>query len=188
MNNKSYIALKKQIHKKGDYFICPIRFNDRYDIMQWRNEQLYHLRQEKLLSKEEQDNYFNIKISKLFDKKKPDQILFSFLKKNKCVGYGGLVHINWIDKNAEISFIMDTSLEEEYFEIHWLSYLSLIEKVAFKELNLHKLFTYAYDIRPHLFPILLKAGYIKDAELEDHCLFEGVYKNVLIHSKFNPNE
>ena len=43
-------------------------------------------------------------------------VLFNYLHNGKCIGYGGLVHINWIDKNAEVSFIMDTELEENYFE------------------------------------------------------------------------
>ena len=52
-----------------------------------------------------------------------------------ALGYGGLVHINWIDKNAEISFIMNTSLEKEHFNFHWKMYLSLVEQVAFDELS-----------------------------------------------------
>jgi hypothetical protein len=49
---------------------------------------------------------------KLFQLQKPNQILFSFLEENKCIGYGGLVHINWNDINGEISFIIDTKLEK----------------------------------------------------------------------------
>jgi hypothetical protein len=36
-----------------------------------------------------------------------ESLLFSFLKNGECIGYGGLVHINWIDQNAEISFMID---------------------------------------------------------------------------------
>ena len=51
---------------------------------------------------------------------------------DRCIGYGGLVHINWIDKNAEISFVLNTNLESNEFSFHWSNYLGLIEKVAFK--------------------------------------------------------
>src|SRR5690606_5537019 len=89
----------------------------------------------------------------------------------------------WTDKNAEISFIMDTTLEKELVEFHWKTYLTLIEQVAFEELGLHKIFTYAFDIRPHLYPVLEISGYRKEAVLKEHCLFEGGFKDVVIHSK-----
>ena len=66
----------------------------------------------KKLTVEDQDAYFENIISTLFDQEQPKQILFSFLKDNKFIGYGGLVHINWIDKNAEISFLMNTEEEK----------------------------------------------------------------------------
>ena len=56
--------------------------------------------------------------------------------------------------NAEISFIMDTQLEEKEFDKHWEKYLELIEKVAFENLNLHKIYVYAFDLRPNLYTIL----------------------------------
>lgn len=158
---------------------------DKYSIMQWRNQQMYHLRQNKFLSVADQDAYFNNVVSKLFEKDKPDQILFSFLEGDKCIGYGGLVHINWIDKHAEISFIMDTALEIDFFEIHWKTYLGLIEKVAFEDLQLHKIFTYAFDLRPRLYVALNESGYGEEGTLKEHCLFEGKYIDVVIHFKFN---
>ncbi len=180
-----YKALNKQIFTSGDFALVPIRFEDRYDIMQWRNEQIYHLRQNKPLTKEDQDAYFENVVSKLFDQEQPNQILFSFLEKGVCIGYGGLVHINWIDKNAEISFIMNTSLEKERFEEIWLVYLGMIKVIAFDNLALHKIYTYAFDLRPHLYRVLENSGFILDARLKQHCFFNGKYLDVIIHSKFN---
>ena len=74
-----YKALMKQIFTLGNFSLVPIRIEDRYDIMKWRNEQIYHLRQSKPLNVENQDAYFKNVISKLFDVEQPDQILFSFL-------------------------------------------------------------------------------------------------------------
>jgi RimJ/RimL family protein N-acetyltransferase len=183
----NYKALKKEIFTSGDYSLVPIRFEDRYDIMHWRNEQIYHLRQQKELTREDQDKYFKEVVAGLFEQKLPNQILFSYLKEDKCIGYGGLVHINWIDKNAEISFVMDSSLENEYFEFHWKTYLNLIEQVAFRELAFRKIFTYAYDLRPKLYAALLKSGFTKEATLKDHTYFNGKFIDVMIHSKLNNN-
>lgn len=180
-----YHCLEKQIYKNGDYSIVPIRFEDRYAIMNWRNEQIYHLRQSQLITKENQDNYFENVVSSLFDQDQPNQLLFSFLNGDQCIGYGGLVHINWVDKNAEISFIMDTELEQSYFEKFWLVFLELIEELGFNDLKLHKIFTYAFDLRPHLYSVLEKAGFINEAILRQHAIFEDLAINVYIHSKIN---
>lgn len=179
----SYKVLNKQVFTNGNYSIVPIRYEDRLDILKWRNEQIYHLRQSKPLTFEDQENYFNTVVDSLFDKEWPSQILFSYLENGKCIGYGGLVHINWIDKNAEISFIMDTHLEAIRFHEIWTAYLNLIEKVAFEDLKLHKIFTYAFDLRPHLYSVFLSAGFQEEARLKEHCLFEKKFIDVVIHSK-----
>jgi RimJ/RimL family protein N-acetyltransferase len=156
---------------------------DRYQIMKWRNEQIYHLRQNKPLTKDAQDEYFNNVVKDLFNQDKPNQLLFSYLEDGECLGYGGLVHINWIDFNAEISFIINTEKEKTEFRKHWTIYLGLIEKIAFNELKLHKIYTYAFDLRPHLYEALELNGFLKEAELNDHCFYNGQFKKVVIHSK-----
>jgi RimJ/RimL family protein N-acetyltransferase len=184
----TYKVLSKQVFVTGNYSIVPIRMEDRYDIMKWRNEQIYHLRQSIPLIKEGQDNYFDTLIAKLFEQQEPSQILFSYLEGEKCIGYGGLVHINWIDRNAEVSFIMDTSLQDDFFEFHWQTYLGLIEEVSFRELCLHKIVTYAYDLRPSIYKIFENFGFKKDAVLRDHLILDKKYINVVIHSKINSYE
>ncbi len=183
-----YDCLRTNVYENLEFKIVPIRFQDRLDIMNWRNEQMYHLRQSEPLNEEKQDKYFNTNISSLFHQEKPSQLLFSFLKNNKLIGYGGLVHINWIDKNAEISFIMDTKLEKEHFEFYWIQYLNLIEKVAFNELRFHKVFTFAFDLRQHLYSVFSLAGFKKEARLKDHCCFQDKFIDVVIHSKINNYE
>jgi RimJ/RimL family protein N-acetyltransferase len=182
---KSYKILNNQVFEFENYKIVPIRYGDRFDIMKWRNEQIYHLRQNKPLTVEDQENYFATVVDKLFDEEQPSQILFSYMENDKCIGYGGLVHINWIDKNAEISFIMNTDLEKGHFHLHWSNFLVLLEKVAFNELKLHKIFTYAFDLRPQLYEALKTSVFAEEARLKEHCFFDGQYIDVVIHSKVN---
>jgi len=182
---REYKALTQQTYKNGEFEIVPIRFEDRFEIMRWRNEQIYHLRQSEVLTVEKQENYFNTTVASLFNEERPIQILFSFLKGNKCIGYGGLVHINWIDNNAELSFIMETQLENDAFSFYWSKFLGCIEKVAFGELSYHKIYTYAFDLRPHLYTVLEENGFKREAVLKDQCLIEGEYKDVVIHSLIN---
>ena len=181
----TYRVLNKQVYQSGEYSIVPIRMEDRYNIMQWRNEQIYHLRQAEPLTAAKQDAYFKNVVSKLFHEEKPHQLLFSFLKGEECIGYGGLVHINWIVKNAEISFIMNTEIEEVYFELYWKTFLEMIEITAFRDLSLHKIFTYAFDLRSRLYSALTEMGFRDVIRLKDHCFFDGAFKDVLIHSKLN---
>lgn len=180
---KNYNVLEQNIWQLGNYSLVPIRYEDRLEIMNWRNEQIYHLRQDKPLTKRDQDTYFENVVLNLFNAQQPNQLLFSYLENDTCIGYGGLVHINWTDQNAEISFIMDTTLEKEHFHFHWQTYLELLEKVAFEELGLHKIYTYAFDLRPHLYVALESSGFQKEAVLKEHCIFEGQFKDVVIHSK-----
>ena len=181
----NYICLQQQEQHLGDYSIVPLRYEDRFSIMKWRNEQIYHLRQARPLTEDDQQRYFDNVVSKLYDNPKPDQILFSYLEKGVCIGYGGLVHINWIDRNAEISFIMDTRLEKDHFAEHWSNYLTMLKEVSFSDLNMHKIYTYAFDLRPHLYNTLEANGFVREATLKEHCLFEGEYKDVVIHSFLN---
>ena len=111
--------------------------------------------------------------------------MFSFFEDNEFIGYGGLVHINRIDSNAEISFVMKTELDKDYFEKYWSNFLKLIEDVAFNQLNLHKIFTYAFDVRPHLYDVLKTSGYHEEARLKEHCYFDKRFLDVVYHAKFN---
>ena len=180
-----YRCLQQQEYRSGKYSIVPLRDKDKFDIMKWRNEQIYHLRQQKPLTAEEQERYFNTVVAGLFDQEQPGQVLFSYLENDECIGYGGLVHINWKDSHAEISFIINTGLEASFFEQHWITYLSLIEQAAFKGLGLHKIFTYAFDLRPHLYKAVEAAGFQQEARLKEHCFFEGKFIDVVIHSKID---
>ena len=173
---------------EGDngYCIVPLRAEDKYLIMKWRNEQLYHLRQAAPLSQADQDLYFDTVVAQLFEQAQPNQLLFSYLDPNQvCIGYGGLVHINWRDQHAEISFIMATELEKKYFSIHWKRYLSLIEQLDFTALKFHKIFTYAFDLRPHLYAVLEENRWIREAVLKDHFLHKNNYLDVVVHAKIN---
>lgn len=183
MTLTNYKILKNQKFKFEDFEISPIRFEHRYQIMDWRNEQIIYLRQNNKLTKEEQDNYFKKIILKQFKLQRPSQILFSFYNQNKLIGYGGLVHINWIHKNAEISFLLKTELNKKntYHE-SFKTFLFLIEKVA-KSINLDKIFTYGYDISQYRFYPLIELNFLKEATLKKHKKINGKLIDILIYSK-----
>ena len=181
-----YKVLNQQIFKSGVFSIFPIRYEDRINIMNWRNEQMYHLRQNSKLSEEDQDYYFHKVVHPLFSKEKPKQLLYSYLKNEKLIGYGGLVHINWVERKAEVSFIMKTSLERDEFDLHWSSYLTMIKKIAFEELKFKNIYTYAYDLRPFLYPTLEKNNFKLKIHLKNEIEIDKKKIDVLIHECINP--
>ena len=56
--------------------------------------------------------------------------------------------------------------------------------INLEDLNLNKIYTFAYDLRPKLYLALLESNYIEEVRLKEHCFFEYKYIDVVIHSKF----
>ncbi|MEO8762216.1 MAG: GNAT family protein [Bacteroidia bacterium] len=182
---RNYKCLSTTIFSKDEYTLLPIRDEDKYAIMQWRNEQLDVLRQIEPLTKEKQEWYFENIVNKLFEEKKPSQLLFSFLENDVLIGYGGLVHIDWESRNAEISFLLSSehNKNEIAFKKEWDVFLSLTTEIAFTELIFHKIYTYAYNIRDYYFEVMYKQDFVKEAQLREHILIKNKLEDVLILSK-----
>ena len=180
-----YKQLKFTPTSINGYSLVPIRMEDRELIRKWRNEQMYHLRQQEELTESQQETYFKEVVAKLFQSEQPTQYLFSYVRGEECMGYGGLVHINYEKSSAELSFIMNTELEAEAFRFHWANYLQLIEEIAFKQLNLTRIFTFAYDLRPHLYPILEDRGFLRERLIPNALIADGKSIAAIIHSKWN---
>lgn len=178
-----YRCLNIQEFESDSYRLVPIRYEDRLKIMRWRNEQVYHLRQKEPLTEEDQEIYFNTVVASLFDQEKPAQVLFSLLKDGELIGYGGLVHIDWLNKNAEVSGLFASDLKEDNFSKNWHTLLRLLSNIAFSVLDLNKLYTYAFDLRPNIYPIFEDAGFHYEATLKKHVRFNTKFIDVVIHSK-----
>ena len=71
---------QKWISEDNIHSMVPIRFKDRYEIMKWRNEQIYHLRQQVPLTKESQDNYFKRQSQRFSQKNNQIKSYFLFRK------------------------------------------------------------------------------------------------------------
>jgi hypothetical protein len=183
---RNYKCLTKNTFKSGAYSLIPLRDEDKYAIMQWRNQQLDILRQKQLLTEEQQEKYFASVVNELFNQEKPQQLLFSFLKDDILIGYGGLVHIDWESKNGEISFLTETkrNSDKTQFLSDFSVYLEILKEIANSQLNFIKIYTYAYDIRPYLYDVLLKNNFLEEARLKNHITVNHKNYDVLIHSFF----
>ncbi len=182
MNNK-YKALSKQVHERGDYQLCPLRYDDIFLIKQWRNEQLDILRQQGQLTDEDQEYYYQNVIRPLFDQTTPKQLLFSYLYKGELMGYGGLVYVNWEDQRAEVSFLVNTvyTKEKAAYTRLFSNYLELIKEVAFKTAGLNRIFTETYNIRDWHIAILEQVGFVLEGNMKEHVFIQGEFVDSLLH-------
>ncbi len=70
-------------------------------------------------------------------------------------------------------------------EIYIMNKKQFKKSGVFKELKLYKIFTFAFDLRPHLYKTIENAGFVKEAKLKKHCLINEEFKDIIIHSKFS---
>lgn len=175
--------LSQKIYEQGKYSLLPLRHEDILKIMQWRNDQIDILRQKKPLTTSDQENYFKNIVSPTFDEEEPKIILFSFLRDGECVGYGGLVYIDWEFQRAEVSFLVDSERVKDdltYREDH-LNFLELIKEVAFGDLGFNRLFTETYDNRPLHISDLEESGFKLEGRMREHVRIKEEYVDSLIH-------
>lgn len=180
--NNSYESLKG-FNLKNKYFeIHSIRRQDIEEIRKWRNSQIDILRQEKKLTKNEQIKYFENEVFPEFKKKFPKQILFSLLINDRLLAYGGLVHINWKDRRAEISFLVESSLSGKKEDTKYLlpNFIDFLKKLAFNHFRLNKLCAELYDIRPEYKKLLLNKNFLIEGVLKKHVKIKNNYKNSFI--------
>lgn len=184
---RNYKCLNKNTFTEGNYTLVPLRDEDKYEILEWRNSQIDILRQQAPLTRESQENYFKKVITPHFEQEKPNQILWSFLLNNKLIGYGGLVHIDWEAKHGEISFLLcnEHNTNVTQFKKDWKVFLNQITNIAFNELKLNKIHTYAYDIRNYYFDVMYEADFIKESTLKEHIVINNKLCDILVLSKFN---
>ena len=188
-----YSVLNSKKYLLSHLELIPICKQDMEKIRIWRNQQRNILRQNKIVTKKEQENYFNSIIKPGFKQKHPEMILFSILEHGECVGYGGLVHIDWNSKRAEISFLTDpkrTKLNSE-FQKDFKIFLEIILNIGFNEFSLNKLTTETFTFRKNIIHILERIGFVNEAILKDHVRKNNQYYNSLLHcifkEEFNKN-
>ncbi len=179
-----YKVLNKNNFSLNSYEVIPIREKDMEDVRIWRNAQINVLRQKDIITKSDQQEYYEKKIKPLFKEDNPLQLLFSFLENTKLIGYGGLVNISWIDKRAEMSFLLDNNRakDKRQYEKDMTNFIQIIKQLVFVELNFNRLFTETYSFREYHISILEKSGYKKEGVFREHIFYQNKYYDSILHS------
>ena len=183
----TWSCLRQQYYEYMDYSIEPIKHDFIEPIRCWRNSQMDVLRQTAPISPSQQEAYFSKTILPSMSLMNPPNILMGLLLSDKLIGYGGLVHISWRDKRAEMSFLVDNlrATNIDQYKLDFIAFISLIRNLTFVELGFHKLFTETYAFRCDHIDILEAAGFQREAVLRDHVMIDNKYVDSIIHSTFS---
>jgi RimJ/RimL family protein N-acetyltransferase len=167
----------------GRVTLVPIRHEDLGSIMIWRNAQMDVLRQQASLTPQGQENYWRTVLQPAFADLSPSHVLVSVLADGDCVAYGGLVHIDWESRRAEVSFLAPPDIARDVLRYASLfrDFLAALKTLAFNHLGLHRLFTETYDLRPHHVQALEASGFDFEGRMIDHVRVGGRYVDSLLH-------
>ena len=174
----------------GKLSFAEIQSNHLERIRRWRNAQMKILRQTKEISQQEQKSYFRDRVFSELVSDCPKQILVGIEWNEKFVGYGGLVHIDWNARKAEVSFLLDTKIKEgsQLFVDIFSCYLQLVQIAAFEKLELNRISTETYSFRTSVISTLNANGFLLEGTLRETYFWEGRFFNSLIHSKLIPKD
>lgn len=184
MEARGFSILSDKSFSHGAYSISSIKMSDAMPVMHWRNEQIDALRQRDPLTEESQREYFEKVVKVEFPKSQPNFILLRFTYQKKLIGYGGLVHINWQDKRAEVSFLLETIRAKNIGQYlsEFKIFLKLIKSVAFTQFALNEITTESYSHRQHHVQAIEECGFKRDGILRNHVRIDGNWADAVLGS------
>jgi RimJ/RimL family protein N-acetyltransferase len=151
-------------------------------IKQWRNEQTFIERQWKPLTDFNQDKWwFRINEG---DK----EVVFGIRNELEngdvvLIGYCALVYIDWLNRRAEYSILVDKEYNIAYDEI-FNKTTEFMTDYGFNTMDLRKITTEVFSHRKHVIELLEKFDFKRQGVLEKHVLKEGVYYDSILHALF----
>lgn len=187
---RTYCCMPHQILEDGEYEVRVLQDEDIESIRCWRNAQMNILRQSSEISCAEQKKYYEKYIWPQMLELQPVNILLGFFKKKELIGYGGLVHIAWEHRRAEISFLLSLSRinDARVYKEDFTNFLGLIKRLAFNDLGLLRLYTETYDIRPTHIATLEANDFVREGVLRNHIFVEGKPCDSIFHGFLKHNE
>jgi len=165
--------------------IKKITLKDAEKIRIWRNDQINVLRQDKIINKTEQREYYQQNVFPQYINKKPNLHLLGIHKHNKLIAYGGLVYINFLKSEAEVSFLVDSNISndsDDYEEI-FSFFLNIISKIAFEKFQLKLIYTETNDFRIKHITILENNSFIKKGIVKKGVVENGITFNTILHTR-----
>lgn len=157
---------------------------DMEPIRKWRNSQKHVLRQHTNLTMSDQKSFYHNILVPERSRLRPNQILAAIVQSERLIGYGGLVRVDWHNRRAEISFLLQPQLEASTNtkEMVFRYFLSEVCRAAFDRLGLNRLFTETYAFRLEHIAILESFGFQSEGLLSEHVFDGRGYIDSVIHA------
>lgn len=180
---QAYIVMPRPRLEDGELTLRAVQPADIEAIRQWRNAQMDVLRQNTVITPEAQQRYFAEHVWPGKTSPQPRQILLAIERHGQLIGYGGLVHIAWAYRRAEISFLLEPRLERDTPVLAdcFNRFLRLLQTLAFEDLQLQRLTTETYAHRPVHIQALESVGHRLEGRLKDHVVVDGKPCDALVH-------
>ena len=187
MPSHTYACFKQQRISYQGYTIRTVQLGDIEYIRLWRNAQMGVLRQKKEISPLEQLNYYEQHVWPTMDDKQPLNLLLAYLLDDQLIGYGGLVHIDWENQRAEVSFLLNPARthDPDSYSDDFFAFLKIIKTLAFDDLNMQRLFTETFSTRRHHIRVLEAADFRLEGVLRRHVILDGRPADSFIHGCLN---
>ena len=169
-----------------DFSLKKITKNQIKIIADIRNSQLNILRNRSTVKYSKQFSYFSRYVWTEYKKKKPRQLLFSIFFNKYFLGYGGLTNFDWINLNAEISFILEKKVTKNnsLYKKIFSYFLKEISVIAFKKFKLVKIYTETFAFRKFHISILKKNNFILEGIKKNNIVINNRLIDLMLHAKF----
>jgi RimJ/RimL family protein N-acetyltransferase len=156
---------------------------DLAQIKKWRNEQQSICRYWKQLTDDNQEDWYFT-----YSDKDSREVIFAIRYtlddgSDVLIGYTGLVYIDWLNRRAEYSILVDLNYHSNYDEIFQKT-TDFIVDYGFNSLNLQKITTETFSHRTHQIELLEKYGFERQGVLKDHIYKDGKYWDSILHAIF----
>lgn len=180
---EKYICMPRPKLEDGPFSVEALQPVHIEAVRQWRNAQMDVLRQDEVITPAQQEAYYAEHIWPDMLKSNPSNILLAFKERGQLIGYGGLVHIVWEHRRAEVSFLLNPALAERQddYARSFAAFLNLMKALAFDELSLNRLYTETYSMRQHHISILESAGFCREGVLRCHVKIKRLFVDSIIH-------
>ena len=176
--------------REGAFRLMAVQDAQIEPIRQWRNRQMDVLRQLEPISEGQQRDYYANHVWPWLDHSEPPSVLVSYVRDDVLIGYGGLVHIAWEHRRAEVSFLLDpdTFEDDTTYSALFVPYLGLIQRLAFEELRLNRIWTETFSFRSNHIRCLERAGLRPEGVLRQHVWVQGEPFDCILHGRLRDDE
>jgi RimJ/RimL family protein N-acetyltransferase len=178
-----YVCMPRPKLDYGSFSVEAVQPRYIESIRQWRNAQMDILRQSTAITPEQQEAYFREYIWPDMRSLQPKNLLLAYMENGNFIGYGGLVHIAWEHRRAEVSFLLKTRLAgtQDDYNRYFPSFLKLMKILAFDDLGFERLYTETYAVREQYILALETMSFRCEGVLRHHVRINDQPVDSFIH-------